>query len=51
LVFGAHDPNAGAVESILRFPFERTNHRMEIKSGILAEECGKILKDFFKAKR
>lgn len=51
LVFGAHDPKAGAVESILRFPFERTNHRMEIISGILAMECGKILKDFFQEKR
>jgi tRNA(adenine34) deaminase len=51
LVFGAHDPKSGAVESILRFPFERTNHRLEIISGILSEECGKILKDFFKEKR
>jgi len=51
LIFGALDPKAGAVESILRFPFERTNHRIEIRGGILAEECGKILKDFFKEKR
>jgi tRNA(adenine34) deaminase len=51
LVFGALDPKAGAVQSIMEFPFERTNHRLEIKSGILAEECGKILKDFFRQKR
>jgi tRNA(adenine34) deaminase len=51
LVFGAEDPKAGAVRSIMRFPFAKTNHRPEIKGGILAEECGQILKDFFKAKR
>ena len=51
LIFGAYDPKAGAVKSIMRFPFEKTNHRIEIKGGILEAECGKILKDFFKAKR
>ncbi len=51
LIFGAYDPKAGAVKSIMRFPFEKTNHRLEIKGGILEAECGKILKDFFKAKR
>ncbi len=51
LIFGAYDPKAGAVKSIMRFPFEKTNHSLEIKGGILEAECGKILKDFFKAKR
>jgi tRNA(adenine34) deaminase len=51
LIFGAYDPKAGAVESIMRFPFEKTNHRLKIKGGILEAECGKILKDFFIAKR
>ncbi len=51
LIFGAYDPKAGAVESIMRFPFEKTNHRLKIKGGILEAECGKILKDFFKTKR
>ncbi len=51
LVFGAFDPKAGAVESIMHFPFDLTNHRIEIRSGILAEDCGRILKDFFKDKR
>ena len=51
LIFGAYDPKAGAVKSIMRFPFEKTNHRLKIKGGILEAECGKILKDFFKAKR
>ncbi len=51
LVFGAHDPKAGAVESKMKFPFEKTNHRIEIKGGVLADECGKILKEFFLKKR
>ncbi len=51
LVFGAYDPKAGAVESLIKFPFEKTNHRIEIKGGVLAVECGKILKDFFQKKR
>jgi tRNA(adenine34) deaminase len=51
LVFGAYDPKAGAVESMMKFPFEKTNHRIEIKGGVLADECSKILKDFFLKKR
>jgi tRNA(adenine34) deaminase len=51
LVFGGHDPKSGAVESMMVFPFDKTNHIVKIKSGILAEECGKILKDFFKERR
>jgi tRNA(adenine34) deaminase len=51
LVFGAYDPKAGAVESIMKFPFEKTNHRIEIKGGVLAGESRKILKDFFLKKR
>lgn len=51
LVFGAHDPKSGAVESIMNFPFEKTNHRLSILSGTLAEECGRILRDFFKGRR
>jgi len=51
LVFGAYDPKAGAVESMMKFPFEKTNHCIEIRGGVLADECGKILKDFFQKKR
>ncbi|MCJ7579205.1 MAG: tRNA adenosine(34) deaminase TadA [Candidatus Aminicenantes bacterium] len=51
LVFGAYDPKAGAAKSIMHFPFDRTNHHIEIRGGLLAEECGQILKDFFKDKR
>jgi tRNA(adenine34) deaminase len=51
LVYGADDPKAGAVHSIVRLPIEKTNHRLEIEGGILADECGRALKDFFAAKR
>jgi tRNA(adenine34) deaminase len=51
LVYGAPDPKGGGVHSIMEFPFEKTNHKIEIRSGIMAKECGKILKDFFKSKR
>lgn len=51
LVFGALDPKGGAVESVMQFPLERMNHRVEIIGGVLKEECGKILKDFFRVKR
>jgi tRNA(adenine34) deaminase len=51
LVFGALDPKAGAVLSIMTFPVERMNHRMEILGGIRAEECGRVLKKIFEAKR
>jgi len=51
VVFGALDPKAGAVLSIMTFPVERTNHRMEILGGVLAPECGRLLKDFFRSRR
>lgn len=51
LVFGALDPKSGAVQSIMNFPFEKTNHRVEIVGGVLAEECSQVLKEFFQDKR
>ncbi len=51
LVFGASDPKAGAVVSIMKFPLQFTNHRIMVRGGVLAKESGKILKDFFKKKR
>lgn len=51
LIFGAYDPKGGAVESLMEFPFDRMNHQPEIKGGVLADECGRILSDFFLKKR
>ena len=51
-VYGAADPRAGAVGSlwdVLRDT--RLNHRPEVIGGILAEECGAVLRDFFAARR
>jgi tRNA(adenine34) deaminase len=52
LVYGAADPKAGAVDSlydVVRDP--RLNHRPEVVGGVLAEECGDLLRDFFRARR
>lgn len=52
VVYGARDPKAGAVDSlydVVRDP--RLNHRPEVVGGVLADETGAILRDFFKAKR
>jgi tRNA(adenine34) deaminase len=52
VVFGAYDPKAGAVGSlwdVVRDP--RLNHRPEVVAGVLADECGQVLRDFFEAHR
>lgn len=52
VVFGAWDDKAGmagSVEDLLRHP--RLNHRPEVQGGVLAADCGALLRDFFAAKR
>lgn len=52
VVYGARDPKAGAVESLYQILSDaRLNHRPLVKSGVLAEECGKILSKFFAERR
>ncbi len=52
LVFGAEDPKTGAVCSIYSLlEDERLNHRVEVTSGILLEECREILQRFFRERR
>jgi tRNA(adenine34) deaminase len=52
LVYGASDPKGGAVQNGVRFFDSPACHsKPEITSGVLAGECGQILKDFFKARR
>ena len=52
LVYGAADPKAGACGSVLNVIHEpRLNHRAEVTSGVLAEECGRVLREFFLRKR
>jgi len=52
LVFGAADPRAGAAGSIFNIvQMPELNHRVEITSGVLAEQCGELLKIFFLQRR
>jgi tRNA(adenine34) deaminase len=52
LVFGAWDPKGGACESLYKVTQDpRLNHRLEVFGGILEQECGQVLKDFFRRKR
>ena len=52
VVFGAHDPKAGAVETLYNLLADpRLNHEAQITSGVLADECGEILTSFFAERR
>jgi tRNA(adenine34) deaminase len=52
LVYGAIDPKAGASGSVLDVTAEpRLNHRVPVISGVMADQCGQVLKDFFAARR
>ncbi|MBP5313564.1 MAG: nucleoside deaminase [Eggerthellaceae bacterium] len=51
-VFGASDPKAGALGTLYRIHAdERLNHTFEVTSGVCADECGKLLSDYFSSKR
>jgi tRNA(adenine34) deaminase len=48
LVFGAMDPKAGFCGSLGNLVADqRLNHRLRVTSGVLAEECGELLREFF----
>ena len=52
LVYGADDPKAGAVRSVLQvLNHPRLNHIMEVNSGVLAARCADVLQTFFAEKR
>jgi tRNA(adenine34) deaminase len=52
LVYAAPDPKAGACGSVLDvMNHPRLNHRVEVVPGVLAEECGGMLQQFFRARR
>ncbi|MBC8177852.1 MAG: tRNA adenosine(34) deaminase TadA [Deltaproteobacteria bacterium] len=52
LVFGAHDPKAGAAGSLYDLnKDDRLNHMVEVISGIMEEECGNLMKEFFQDRR
>ncbi len=52
VAFGAADPKTGAAGSVLDlFAEPRLNHRTQVQGGVLAEECGRLLSDFFLRRR
>ena len=52
VVFGAADPKPGACGSVVDlFAEQRLNHHAEVVGGVLADECGEVLKSFFQARR
>jgi len=52
LVYAAADPKAGACGSVIAvMNHPSLNHRVELVEGVLADECGKMLTDFFRSKR
>ena len=52
LVYGTPEPKAGAIESAMRALEHPTlNHRFEVVSGVLADDCRQIMQSFFKERR
>ena len=52
LVYGAPDPKTGAIESAFRLlDDDLHNHRVAVTGGVLADACGTLLRDFFRARR
>jgi tRNA(adenine34) deaminase len=52
VVFGAADPRTGAAGSVLNlFDHRQLNPQTQVMGGVLAEECGQMLRDFFKPRR
>jgi tRNA(adenine34) deaminase len=52
LVYGVPDPKAGAVDTLFDLVRDgRLNHRVQVASGVLAQECGEILREFFRQRR
>lgn len=52
LVFGAAEPRAGAVVSQQRLlDYDWLNHRVTYRGGVLADECGRLMSEFFASRR
>ena len=52
LVYGAHDPKAGAAGSVFQLlSTDKLNHHVEVKGGVIESECAKLLQAFFKQRR
>lgn len=51
VVYGAHDPKAGAMGTLYNLHEGRLNHTPEVVPGVLEAQCGGILRDYFRRKR
>jgi tRNA(adenine34) deaminase len=52
LIYGADDPKAGAVHSVMQvLNHPQLNHKMEVRGGVLADRCADLLQEFFKSRR
>ncbi|MCC7350828.1 MAG: nucleoside deaminase [Phycisphaerales bacterium] len=52
LIYGCDDPKAGGVRTLYRIAEDdRLNHRVEVTSGVLAEQCAELLRNFFQRQR
>lgn len=52
LIYGADDPKAGAVHSVMKvLSHPQLNHRVEVRGGVLAGRCAEVLQEFFKGRR
>jgi tRNA(adenine34) deaminase len=52
LVYGASDPKAGAVATLYQICSDsRLNHQVQVVSGVRADDCGRMLSEFFQAQR
>jgi tRNA(adenine34) deaminase len=52
LVYGADDPKAGAVQSVLQVvKHPQLNHHMKVRSGVLAGRSAELLQEFFRKRR
>lgn len=52
LVYGADDPKAGAVHSLMNIVQDtRLNHRVEVVSGVMEKECSELMSEFFRRLR
>lgn len=52
LVYGCDDPKTGAIKSLYNIvQDERLNHRLEVTSGVMADECSELLQEFFQRRR
>jgi tRNA(adenine34) deaminase len=52
VVYGAADPKTGACGSVVNlFAESRLNHHAVVEGGVMAEECGALLSEFFRSRR